>query len=86
MAVGGDKSYEVAATRAGGYAQGGQGEVLTETSVALYVLWHTHRVRHVSACGALPLGVGPVVAVPSVMVHRLEGRAAGLDRPCSRSS
>ena len=81
-----DKSYDVAATRAGGDAQGGQGEVLTETSVALYVLWHAHRVRHVSACGALPLGVGPVMAEPSVVVHRLEGHAAGLDGPYSRSS
>ena len=25
--------------------------------IALYVLWHTHQVRYVSACGALPLGV-----------------------------
>ena len=73
MASGGDKSYDVAATRAGGDAQGGESEVPTETSVAVYVLWHTHQVRYVSACGALPLGVGPVMAVFSVMVYRLEG-------------
>ena len=60
MAAGGDKSYDMVATRAGGDAQGGLGEVPTETSVTLYVLWHTHQVRHVSACGAMPLGVGPV--------------------------
>ena len=47
--------------------QGGESEIPTETSVAVYVLWHTHQVRYVSACGTLPLGIGPVVVVPSVM-------------------
>ena len=42
-------------------------------SGALYVLWHSHQVQYVSACGAPPLGVGPVVAMPSFVVHRLEG-------------
>ena len=36
-----------------------------------------------AACGTLPLGFGSVVAVPSVVVHRLEGHATGLG-PCSR--
>ena len=71
--------------RAGGDAQGGESEIQTETSVTVYVLWHTHQVRYASACGTLPLGVDPVMAVPSVMVYRLEGHAAGLDGPCSRS-
>ena len=76
----------MAATRAGGDAKGGESEIPTETSVAVYVLWHTHQVRYASAHGTLPLGVGPVMAVPSVMVYRLEEHAAGLDGPCSRSS
>ena len=69
VAAGGDQSYDVAATTVGGDAQGGKSAV--PTSIALYVLWHTHQVRYVSACGALPLGVGPVMAVPGVVVYRL---------------
>ena len=48
-----------------------------------------YRQKHPSPCtfcGTLPLGVGPVMAVPSVMVYCLEGYAAGLDGPCSRGS
>ena len=43
-------------------------------------------MRHVSTCGALPLGVGPVMLVPSVVVHHMEGHASGLDGPYPRSS
>ena len=86
MTSGGHKSYDVAATRAGRDAQGGKSEVPTETSVAVYILWHTHQVRYVSACGARPLGVGPVMAVSIIMVYHLEGHASGLDGPCSRGS
>ena len=45
----------------------------------------TNQVRYVSACGTLPLGFGSVVAVPSVLVYRLEGHATGLNGPCSRN-
>ena len=41
--------------------------------------------RHVARCH-LQLGLCPVMAVPSVMVYRLEVRAAGLDGPCLRGS
>ena len=49
------------------------------------VLWHPNQVRYVSACGTLPLGFGSVVAVPSVLVYRLEGHTTGLNGPCSRN-
>ena len=44
------------------------------------------RQLNVSACSAVSFGLGPVVAVPSVTVHRLEGHASGLHGPPSRSS
>ena len=56
-------------------------EVPTEASGALYVLWCSHQELYVSACGTPPLGVDPVVAMPSVVVHRLEGRASGFYGP-----
>ena len=34
--------------------------------------------RHVSACGEVPFRLGAIVAVPSVMVHRVERHAPGL--------
>ena len=36
----------------------------------------------VSACGKVSLGLGTVVAVPSVLVHSVEGHATGLHGSC----
>ena len=42
------------------------------------VLQHMDKMRHVSACGEVPFGLGTIVAVPGVVVHRVEGHAPGL--------
>ena len=44
------------------------------------------QVWYVSACGKISFGLGTVVAVPSVVVHRLEGHASGLHGSHSRST
>ena len=61
----------------------GESTIPEETAGAVRLLWHPDQVRYVSACGALPLGFGSVVSVPSVVVYHLEGHATGLDGPCS---
>ena len=35
-------------------------------------------MRYVPTCGYISFGFGPVVAVPGVLVHRVEGHATGL--------
>ena len=40
------------------------------------------KVRHVSTCGKVSLGLGTVVAVPSVLVHGVEGHATILYGSC----
>ena len=39
-------------------------------------------MRHVSPCGYISLGLGPVVVVSSVLVHGVEGQATGLHGSC----
>ena len=47
------------------------------------LLRHMDQVQHVSACGKVLLRLGTVVAVPSVLVHSVEGHATGLYGSCS---
>ena len=41
------------------------------------------KCEYVSSCGNISLGLSPVVAVPGVLVHGVEGHAAGLHGSCS---
>ena len=39
-------------------------------------------MRYVLTCGYISFGFGPVVVVPGVLVHRVEGHTTGLYGPC----
>ena len=74
--------YGVAPERIGYYARGGQETIPIPPAGWLFVLWEVDKVRYVPPCGYISFGFGSVVAVPGVLVYRVEGHSTGLYGPC----